>query len=66
MIHECFDVFPADVFEEIKARGVEEIVAGHGVEKDFENGYEKVVLNHLADMMFIVKVEDGSEVFDCG
>lgn len=56
----------ADMFEEVEAGGVEEVISWHGGYKDSDHGFEEVVSHYLAVVMFITQVYNRSEVFNRG
>ena len=55
----------ADIFEEIEASGVEEVVARHGLDEHIDDGEEEVVVNHLLVVEFVVELHEISEEAEC-
>ena len=61
-----FDVFFADEFEEVEASGVEESITRHCLDENVENGFKEAMLDHLTIVMFVIEIEDGTKILDCG
>jgi hypothetical protein len=64
MLDEHLDVLAFDKLKELQASRVEEIVSRHGIIQDLQDGLEKLVLNNLSVVCFVVYGDDSTEVFE--
>ena len=68
VVEERFDGFTPDELEELKAGGVEEVVAGHCVVEDLEDRSEEIVFDYLGIVEVVLEIDALPEEFqrDCG
>ncbi len=65
MNDERLEVFALDEFEKLKAGAVEEVVAGHGIVHNVEDGGEIFLLGNLLVVEFILEADTLSEELQC-
>ena len=65
MLNYDLDVLAPDEFEQLQAGRVEEVVAGHCVEQDLQNGFEELVLDDLAVVCLVVETKHSAEILEC-
>lgn len=66
MLNDDLDVFALDEFEKFKTGRVQKVVSRHCVEEDLQDRLEKLMLDNLSVMCFIVKCNDRAEIFEGG